>query len=940
MRVVFGRRVAILKSLKFRSAIILASALGAFLGFASMSSAADLIVARRARASATPTPAAPTLQMSLVYPANGVLSSGSSETIQAAITVSPPPAVPVHRYRVVIAVRDSKGRLVRHHSFHPIANQSLANLDMKSVPAGSYDVTAEVYQHGHQLTDTNPYTITKQAATPISTNTATPTPAPTQTPAPTITPSATSTPSRAPTPTASPTRTVTPTAAATTTRTATPTQTATRTADPSPTPTASQTRTATPTATATTTRTATPTQTATRTADPTPTPTASPTRTVTPTASATTTRTATPTQTATRTAAATPTPSASRTGTSTPTPSATRTITMTPTVTPTGTARPTQTATPTPRATGSPNASGLDQYGGTTSVQCSSGAAPHFYTEQIGNRWWLCDPAGNGFFLKGVYYVVSNANSNSLSAKYAAPLSSSNSNWALEQLRRLQLWGFNVTADYSSSELSYETDPAWESGCTGAGTPYSWCTGSGTATNGEYPPILTPFVVAEQTTLNGFENRCSLSSPLKDVMNGVGRDYTGPKYNFGDYFDPNYPICVTNLINADTYGLQAAVSSRINGYLIYITMDESDETGFAGAGSDFETVGNIGTYGSGPDPTPNAAWVVLASSPVQTENSRWSATYSDCKVYSKLQLVSNLSTEYGGSIGALNNAWGSTYTGFYSSQSGYTVSGEWGEGHTNCSGYTAFGTGTGLLDEAGANSWVGNPSALSGETGDMQADMHTFYVAWLDEYYSILTSKFSAAAPGVLLQAAMGGWGAPPHKEVLTEIAKYVTLPNISQIPNTGMCTDCSSVEQEEIDFVTEYLGNTPYINWDGFWAQPDSAESTYEVSNPGPYSTQAARGVAYQSMVSALVNATDTTTSTYHIVGFDWWGGYDMNSQEANWGLMTPDDNPYDGCSATIAGCGNDAWGYTTGGEAANYGDFIDPVTSANTGVYSAMAP
>lgn len=39
----------------------------------------------------------------------------------------------------------------------------------------------------------------------------------------------------------------------------------------------------------------------------------------------------------------------------------------------------------------------LDQYGGITAIRCTGGAKPHFYPEQIGNRWWICDPAGNGF---------------------------------------------------------------------------------------------------------------------------------------------------------------------------------------------------------------------------------------------------------------------------------------------------------------------------------------------------------------------------------------------------------------------------------------------------------------------------------------------------------------------------------------------------------------
>ncbi len=47
----------------------------------------------------------------------------------------------------------------------------------------------------------------------------------------------------------------------------------------------------------------------------------------------------------------------------------------------------------------------LDRYGGTTSVACPTGAQPHFYTQKIGDRWWLCDPAGHGFFMKGVTVI-------------------------------------------------------------------------------------------------------------------------------------------------------------------------------------------------------------------------------------------------------------------------------------------------------------------------------------------------------------------------------------------------------------------------------------------------------------------------------------------------------------------------------------------------------
>ena len=61
------------------------------------------------------------------------------------------------------------------------------------------------------------------------------------------------------------------------------------------------------------------------------------------------------------------------------------------------------------------------------------------------------------------------------------------------------------------------------------------------------------------------------------------------------------------------------------------------------------------------------------------------------------------------------------------------------------------------------------------------------------------------------------------------------------------------------------------------------------------------------------------------------------MISQKTNWGLLTPNDNAYDGREAIIA-TGTDQWGYPTGGETANYGDFVDSVQSANYGIYAQL--
>jgi hypothetical protein len=64
--------------------------------------------------------------------------------------------------------------------------------------------------------------------------------------------------------------------------------------------------------------------------------------------------------------------------------------------------------------------------------------------------------------------------------------------------------------------------------------------------------------------------------------------------------------------------------------------------------------------------------------------------------------------------------------------------------------------------------------------------------------------------------------------------------------------------------------------------------------------------------------------------VGMQFWQMYDNQAECANWGLITPRDNPYDGVSARVQ-AGVDQWGYPTGGEQRDFGDFISFVKRGN---------
>jgi hypothetical protein len=598
---------------------------------------------------------------------------------------------------------------------------------------------------------------------------------------------------------------------------------------------------------------------------------------------------------------------------------------------PTASFTPVPTVSVSPIVTATPTASSgtdaLDSYGGTTAVQCANGPEPHFYTEKLGNRWWLCDPAGNGFFLKGVYDVTwtdSSTLTSKVASKYATgPNSYWGANWALETVRRLNQWGFNTLSEYAAEYV-------WP------GMQAGWNTADGTI------PQKMPFLYYENPSSYSLTNNSNYASgAVKDILNGIKSTvYTGYRSHIIDAFDPNFGGWLAGALQHD-WATGVALDLH-NDYFIGFDMDESDDTMGIRAGPDFETVDDsyTGALAAGHN-MPQTAWLVLVTAPNQASNSSLGQTYSNQTVYSKQALSSYFASEYGNSIAALNKAWGSSYTTF-------TTSDSRGLAGIQTGGYASFGAGSGLLDEdgtcpskaAGQSCWIGvDPYNLTGETAAMQADLSGFFSYWLDQYFGAQKTQYNRYAPGYLLTQEIGGWGAPPRKEVLTEAAKYVDMFTLEEIPPYP-CSNCTDA-QARINFTAQYGGDKPWINWQGFFAQQDSYLSAYMpppgYSGTAAYTTQAARGTSYQNMVSTFANAADSN-GTYHIVGFEWWCLYDMSSMGNNYGLITPNDNAYDGREAIIA-TGKDQWGYSTGGESANYGDFLDPVQSANLGVYSQLA-
>ena len=108
------------------------------------------------------------------------------------------------------------------------------------------------------------------------------------------------------------------------------------------------------------------------------------------------------------------------------------------------------------------------------------------------------------------------------------------------------------------------------------------------------------------------------------------------------------PVSANQLKN-DTWGLQLALNNINSPYLIYLTIDESDQTGFLDAGPDFTTVddANTGVLSAGYNAA-NVAWIALVTAPTQTSNNSQGVTYSNTTVYTKQELSNWLSARYGG----------------------------------------------------------------------------------------------------------------------------------------------------------------------------------------------------------------------------------------------------------------------------------------------------
>jgi len=519
--------------------------------------------------------------------------------------------------------------------------------------------------------------------------------------------------------------------------------------------------------------------------------------------------------------------------------------------------------------------------------------APHtgnFRVVQLGKRWTLLSPEGGALWLRAVYGVDWSNGGSAAAAAFASKYHGHEMEFARHAVERLRLWGFNALGTYEN----VYTLPV---------PTYGRRAGNAAAM-----PFLRSLNVAWYGELNDGH---LAPAPFKSLLAG-GVDpeiYHDWKGNVPDVFDPNFAAyaqaAAADQGTASRPSEFRAAELTQTPWLIGTIADDSDDVYGFGPGPDLPGDGNV--------VHPNLGWVIAVTRPEQQSNDSVGAflgsarrvEYRDPTVYSKLAWSRYLRQEYK-TIAALNAAWGSHYTTFGSD-------GGWPSGR-------------GLLDESGRNGWIGaDPYALRGASAAAKHDMDAFVGIFADRYYQVTSAAIRGATPRQLVFSGMlDGFGGMTRPAILAAAARYCDVVQLQ----------IESSRPEVLDH-TYALTHKPLLAWLGVRADADSAVRGGEIHGADSGS-QAARGAVYAADLQWMY-ARREPDGVYPVIGFDWWEYMDKPGEHANWGLVTVRDNAYDGREDRI-GRGQDAWGYATGGESGNHGDFLTRVTIANLTIAQEM--
>lgn len=261
--------------------------------------------------------------------------------------------------------------------------------------------------------------------------------------------------------------------------------------------------------------------------------------------------------------------------------------------------------------------------------------------------------------------------------------------------------------------------------------------------------------------------------------------------------------------------------------------------------------------------------------------------------------------------------------------------------------YNGSGVGHGLADEDGtcpafsascATVFGTSPTNIGADgNAAFQADMATLLGDMAGYFSSHEKTQYRTYLPHtpIVSDYALGSHGIPTDPVIYQNWCPNVDAVGISAMDPT--LRNSGGVGPQGISpyqYVNDFCGDKPELAWAGVTAVADSVMNIKGCNTTGSLATQALRAAVYGTWITQLgVIGAYTGTNTF--TGINTWQFADNYSEcgssydGGNWGMVSAEDNPYDGVHDTTGTMpeyiGNNA--FTPTPELHNYGDLIDPV-------------
>lgn len=284
-----------------------------------------------------------------------------------------------------------------------------------------------------------------------------------------------------------------------------------------------------------------------------------------------------------------------------------------------------------------------DSQMGLTAVPCTNTSTTFEIVKAYGHMIF-CTPSGHvlpmarGFYGMDLNLIGGSDESGGTTSSYATTKYGTSTVWAQQTVQLFKGWGENSEPTYANSNLL-------------------------PMTNTQKAPfiifeIMSAYSLVDKLGWNA--NGCAaheLYSAMSPNWGGFTRN--GNADGLADYEDPScWAGMITGVLTNSTNSTQiASAPTATKNLLLGFSFDDSDTTHCLGASKDFTTRPVSGNNDF------SCAYMAMFVAPMQEANTVQAETYVDATVYLKKWWLSRAQTEYA-TIGALNTAWGSSYTTF------------------------------------------------------------------------------------------------------------------------------------------------------------------------------------------------------------------------------------------------------------------------------------